>query len=129
MNLTEQLKKAAENFSGKTPPEVTPLTDSQRGVYMECIADPDSVMYNVSACMELPAKTDPELFLAAAGKAIAAHPVLKATIELRDGVPSMVLHEREITRDSTCTAVQAGSRLLTAPGSQFTTAPVRIPFI
>ena len=97
MNYTEQPKEAAERLSDRVLPEVTPLSDSQRGVYMECVAAPNSVMYNIPICLELPAGTDAERFLSAVRKVIAAHPVFQTTIEIRDGVPSMILHDRELT--------------------------------
>ena len=77
-------------------PEVTPLTDSQRGVYLECITSPGSVMYNVPSRLDLPAGTDPERFLSAVRTVIAARPVFRSTIELRNGMPSMILHDWEI---------------------------------
>ena len=96
MNYTEQPEEKADHLSGRVLPEVTPLTDSQRGVYMECVSAPNRVMYNIPVCLELPAGTDEERFLSAVGKVIAAHPVLRTTIELRDGVPSMILHDWEL---------------------------------
>ncbi len=117
MEAGAPIQGPAQVFSGRTPrgiaalctgeeresiphldplPKVTPLSDPQRGVYLECIADPGSVKYNIPICLELPAGTDPDRFLSAARRVIAARPVLGTTVGLRDGVPSMILHEREI---------------------------------
>ena len=35
-----------------------PLTAAQRGVYLECIAQPESVMYNIPLYSELPKNID-----------------------------------------------------------------------
>lgn len=77
-------------------PEVTPLTDSQRGVYLDCVESPESVMYNIPMLCRLPAETDLSRFLSAARQVIATHPALRVTVELRDGVPSMILHDEQI---------------------------------
>lgn len=46
------------------------LTDSQMGVYLECVNDPTSKMYNIPMCCELPKDIDKDRFLQAVKKAI-----------------------------------------------------------
>ena len=117
MELGAPIQSPAQVFSGRTPrgisalsagavresiqhldplPEVTPLSDSQRGVYLECVADPGSVMYNIPIRLDLPAGTDPERFLAAVRSVVTVRPVFRTAIELRDGIPSMILSDREV---------------------------------
>ena len=66
-----------------------PMTDSQKGVYLECIEDPDSVMYNIPMLCRLPAGTDRAAFLHAVGEVLALHPALQVTACSPAGVPSM----------------------------------------
>lgn len=69
---------------------VTPLTDAQRGVYLECIAEPDSTMYNIPFACRLPDGTDEGRFISAVKTAAAKHRVLFVTVSAPDGVPSMI---------------------------------------
>ena len=129
MEAGAPIQSPAQVFSGRTPrgiaalsagavreriphleplPQVTPLSDSQRGVYLECVAAPESVMYNVPVCLELPAGTDQNRFLSAVRAVVAARPVFRTTVGLRDGIPSMLLHDREIpVEDKTVTDLAA----------------------
>ena len=66
-----------------------PMTDSQKGVYLECIEAPDSVMYNIPMLCRLPAGTDRAAFLRAVGEVLALHPALQVTACSPAGVPSM----------------------------------------
>ena len=50
------------------------LTDSQMGVYLECVNDPQSTMYNIPMCCELPDAIDMEKFKYAVKKVVAMHP-------------------------------------------------------
>lgn len=68
------------------------LTDSQTGVYLECVNDPQSVMYNIPMCCKLPLAMDKEKFLCAVRKTVAAHPSFGVNIALHKGEPVMRLH-------------------------------------
>ena len=57
-----------------------PLTQSQFGIYSECMISPDSIGYNISGCYELSGASDAVRFAEAIGKVIDAHPALKCTI-------------------------------------------------
>lgn len=67
-NLT---KSSADNT------KVYPLTDSQRGVYFECMERPESTMYNTTFALRLPAGTDTAKFAAAVETAAAASRLLQ----------------------------------------------------
>lgn len=69
-----------------------PLTDSQMGVYLECVNDPESTMYNIPMCCELPADLDTERFREAVERAVAMHPAFGVNIALSKGTPVMCLH-------------------------------------
>ena len=69
-----------------------PLTDSQMGVYLECVNYPEAVMYNIPMCCELPAALDRERFRNAVKKAVAMHPAFGVNIALNEGMPVMCMH-------------------------------------
>ena len=69
-----------------------PLTDSQMGVYLECVNYPEAVMYNIPMCCELPADLDRERFRNAVKKAVAMHPAFGVNIALNEGMPVMCMH-------------------------------------
>ena len=76
--------------------ETVPLTNSQRGVYLESMADPDSVAFNIEVLMTLPAGTDEERFLSAVRTVAEAHPIFHAVFVTPEGVPSMTLRPRPV---------------------------------
>lgn len=80
----------------ETVPTVCPMTDSQRGVYLECAAKPESTMYNIPMLMRLPEHTDAERFAAAVRTVAAAHPVLNVTMRASGDTPEMVYQENGI---------------------------------
>lgn len=62
------------------------LTGSQQGLYLECIADPESTLYNLPFLGLIHENTDPERLKEAVLKAVAAHPALNAVLaEEADG--------------------------------------------
>ena len=69
-----------------------PLTDSQMGVYLECVNEPKATMYNIPMCCELPAGLDRERFVDAVKKAVAMHPAFGVNIALSEGTPVMRMH-------------------------------------
>lgn len=74
-----------------------PLTEAQLGVYLECIEDPQSMMYNIPMYGRLPKNTDRETFIKAVKKVISAHPVLNVRVGTTDaGVPSMFPTDRTV---------------------------------
>lgn len=79
------VQKAAETR------DAYPLTDSQLGVYLECIHAPESTMYNIPMYCELPEGTDIARFRDAVRKAVAGHISFAVNIRLDDGTPVMFL--------------------------------------
>ena len=69
-----------------------PLTDSQMGVYLEGVNDPDATMYNIPMCCELPENIQLERFKNAVQKAVARHASFGINILLSNGAPVMCLH-------------------------------------
>ena len=62
------------------------LTGSQQGLYLECIAYPESTIYNLPFLGHIHEETDPEQLKCAILKAVAAHPALNAVLtEAEDG--------------------------------------------
>ncbi len=69
--------------------ESYPLTDSQMGVYLECMNHPEGTMYNIPMCCELPEDIDCEKFCRAVEQAVAMHPAFGVGIATEDGMPVM----------------------------------------
>ena len=62
------------------------LTGSQQGLYLECVADPESTLYNLPFLGLIHENTDPERLKEAVLKAVAAHPALNVVLaEEADG--------------------------------------------
>ncbi len=68
-----------------------PLTDSQMGVYLAYADDPNSVMYNIPMCCELPENIDSDRMKQAVRRAVAMHPAFGVTVALAQGAPVMRL--------------------------------------
>lgn len=92
--LAEAQKEEAMTHAARTDAARTEyfLTDSQMGVYLECVEFPEAIMYNIPMCCELPAGLDREKFKSAVKKAVAMHPAFGVNIVLSDGTPVMRLH-------------------------------------
>lgn len=75
------------------------LTDSQMGVYLECVNDPQATMYNIPMCCELPADIDMDKFQDAVKKAVSMHPSFGINIGLSKGTPVMCLHPEYLKAD------------------------------
>ena len=74
----------------EAPRESYPLTQAQMGVYLDCAREPDSMMYNLPMCCELPAALDLDRFAEAAKRAFEAHKALGVHIgKAEDGLPRM----------------------------------------
>lgn len=89
----EKLKKHSEGR------EEYILTDSQMGVYLECINDPQATMYNIPMCCELPADIDMDKFKDAVKKVVSMHPSFGVNIGLSKGTPVMCLHSEYLKAD------------------------------
>lgn len=108
---------SAQIFEGKTPEGIAalctsqeedpyagceeekdfyPLTDSQLGVFLECVQSPESVMYNIPFCFTAPQETDVERLKAALETMIGHYPVLKISIGEKDGEYGMVPSPKRI---------------------------------
>ena len=62
------------------------MTGSQKGLYLECIAHPESTIYNLPFLGHIHEEVDPERLKNAVLKAVAAHPALNAVLmEEKDG--------------------------------------------
>ena len=94
--LCEAANGSAAAVHYEAIPEICPLSDSQRGVYLECAENPDSVMYNIPMLCILPEKTDKARFASAVKTAAKKHKALNVTIGLPDAEPSMLFAEKEI---------------------------------
>ncbi len=68
-----------------------PLTDSQMGVYLECVNDPEGTMYNIPMCCELPEHLNIADFRRAVKKAVSMHPAFGVKIVQKEGIPFMEL--------------------------------------
>lgn len=67
--------------------QIGTLTESQKGVYFECMERPDSTMYNNSYVLRLPPEVDIERFAEAVKTVAESHPVLFANISIENGIP------------------------------------------
>ena len=77
--------------------KVTPMNGAQRGIYLECVENPSSLMYNIPVISRLPQGTDVARFIAAVKAAVAQHKALHVSASAPDGVPSMIYDgDREI---------------------------------
>ena len=98
-------RQAAE--SAAVIPEITPLTEAQRGVWLHSQEHPDSLMYNIPLLYRLPGGTDAGRYIAAIKTAAATHKALFVTIGTPGGVPSMIY--RPSTGEITVTQSSAQS--------------------
>ena len=81
----------------ETIPELCPLTEAQQGVYLECLAEPNSLKYNIPAFIHLPGGTDEQRFINAVRQTVEMHPAFFITTEIADGIPSMRYQKQEVT--------------------------------
>ena len=61
-----------------------PLTQTQNGIFVECVANPNTTMYNIPYLYRLGNSVDVNRLQAAIKSAIDAHPYLKATLIMND---------------------------------------------
>ncbi len=74
-------------------PDVCPLTDSQLGIYFDWVKNPQSLRYNITFSLDLPAGMDTARLTAAVKTVAARHPALFMTVGTPGGVPSMIPHD------------------------------------
>lgn len=72
-----------------------PLTEAQLGVYLDCVRNPGTKMYNIPVAFRLPKQVDADRFAQAAKAVVAAHKAFHVTAAMVGDTPSMVLRERE----------------------------------
>lgn len=79
-----------EGCSGEKP--FYPMTDSQLGVFLECVENPTATMYNIpmSFFISHDVKLDQDKFIAYVKKAVESFPSLKTVAAYRDGTPVMI---------------------------------------
>ncbi len=87
-----------------------PLTKSQEGVFVECMARPDSTIYNIPLLIRYDSSLDGDRLKAAIADAVNAHPFMMATLAANDsgdirlvrkGLPTFFPDEiEEISADS-----------------------------
>ena len=75
--------------------EVCPLSEAQKGVYMECLDDLQSVKYNIPAFIRLAEDIDEKRYADTLIQVIRKHPAFYATTSIIDGIPSMKYREHE----------------------------------
>lgn len=81
---------AKEEASSPSLPEDYPLSQTQLGIYAECAARPDELLYHVAGCLRLDASVDPSRLAKALRAAVDAHPQLKGTLGVAEGgMPQM----------------------------------------
>ena len=78
---------------------ITPLSESQRGVYFECLEAPNSTMYNIPFALKLPKGIDLNRFLKAVETAALCHPALFVTIGIKENEPVMYAGEPDCKID------------------------------
>lgn len=82
-NTAEKLEKylsSAENDDKKEKRDRYPLTQTQLGIYVECMMNTDSVFYNLPGSFALGAGTDVEKLCSSIGKVMDAHSAIKCSI-------------------------------------------------
>lgn len=72
-----------------------PLTEAQLGVYLDCVRNPGTKMYNIPVVFRLPKQVDADRFAQAAKAVVAAHKAFHVTAAMVGDTPSMVLQEKE----------------------------------
>ncbi len=63
-----------------------PLTQSQMGVYFDCLKNPEKLMYNIPKCVHLGKNIDPEKLRNAVMETVDKHPYIKTKLVIKDGI-------------------------------------------
>ncbi|MCQ2288220.1 MAG: amino acid adenylation domain-containing protein [Muribaculaceae bacterium] len=85
--MTAKENKAEEPAANVT---CTPLTYAQQGVYIDCLRNADTTLYNIPVELDFPEGTDPDSIIAAIKATVEAHPSLSFTFDSIDGIPSQI---------------------------------------
>ncbi|MBP9997300.1 MAG: amino acid adenylation domain-containing protein [Lachnospiraceae bacterium] len=80
-------------------PKISAMTDSQRGVYFECLEDPKSPKYNIPAVVRLEENIDIQKYKGAIIEVAKRHPAFNLTMKIVDDIPSMVYADKDIVVD------------------------------
>ena len=86
-NTVEKLEKyvmLAPKIRTYEKREVYPLTGSQKGIFAECMKNPESTVYNIPFLFELESSVDVQKLSDAISQMIAAHPYLLTKVYLSD---------------------------------------------
>lgn len=88
----------ADPYAGcDSPRDFYPLTDSQLGVFLECMQSPESVMYNIPFCLTAPGDTDVPRLQRALETVVRHYPALLVGTGQKDGEYGMIpLPDREV---------------------------------
>ncbi len=81
--LEKFLTKAEEQEAYDVLPDY-PLTKNQEGIFVECLAHPDSTVYNIPVLLELSEKLDMEKLKLALVAAVEAHPYIKTKLYMNE---------------------------------------------
>ena len=73
-----------------------PLSYAQTGVYVDCVKNPTSTLYNTPICLTFPVETDVEALKKAAVKAVENHPALFMQFTTDESGVVQVMGDREI---------------------------------
>ena len=79
------ISEAAENGHCNAVRQSYPLSGVQQGVYVECLASPNSTAYNIPLLLKLDPAVDMERLKTALVSAVNAHPFLKARLAAGSG--------------------------------------------
>ena len=79
----------------ETIPAQCPLSEAQKGVYMECLDDLQSVKYNIPTFIRLTEDIDEKRYAEAVVQVVRKHPAFYMTAAIIDGIPSMKYKEHE----------------------------------
>ncbi len=82
-------------------PAVSPLSEVQLGIYLECVGKPDNTLYNVPVMLDIPQGTDKLRLYDAIKTVFEKHKILSVKIGSPEGVPSMIPVDREIVFEET----------------------------
>lgn len=80
VRLLEKFLAVKENKEEYTVQEDYPLTQTQLGIFVECMSKPDTTVYNMPMLFKLGKGVKPSLLAEAVKSAINAHPYLKTTL-------------------------------------------------
>ncbi len=84
VELLEQFIKKAEKPDEHEERDVYPLTGTQKGIFAECLKNPDSTLYNIPFLFSLPNDIDEEKLAAAVTKTVEAHPYMNVRFSISD---------------------------------------------